>query len=714
MADPKIYRLHFPPDLSVEHVTSALLVLAGSSSAGRHTMARLALVSRGGTLQHRVQPATANSTSLRQLRASVPGLVLEQVDELAPPSYSWRLWLSSHRRPLASDRPEVVSRAILTALAQPLAKEESVRLDWLLGPVLRPQSVGNRVGTIHGESWTRALLRAPFQPPSELDADARRSLRTKQAMPGWQVFGLISVRAASRSRAQQLAAPVLAALRVADGPSAHFGIRPSSPRRLRQAPWRFPLRLSVPELVGLLGWPVGEAGHGLPVDQRASRLLPAAQAATGRVLGRSLISGDPVRLSLSDSFQHSYVLGPTGTGKSTWLVNQVLQDIASGYSVIALDAKGQLVNQILSRYPQSRDDDLVVLDAADSAPVGINPFASHLEPSLVADQLLGIFARLYADSWGPRTADVMQAALLTLARSPGTSLAALPLLLTHAGYRRSLVGRLDDPLGVGPFWDWYDSLSSEQRQQVIAPSLNKVRSFLVRPNLRAVLGQVKPRFDLSDVFNRPRVVLLDLAKGALGPEGSSLLGTTFLSLLWQTTLTRSALAPERLRPVSLYVDEAQDFLRLPGDVAELLAQARSLKLAVTLAHQHLGQLTPDLREALLSNARSRVIFQLASRDAAVLAQGHAELRPSDFVTLPPFEMYLSQVAGGSVHPYASVASLPLGRATRDPLRLRADAAQRYGRPRTETEAELRRLVRAGDASAEGAAASIGSRPRRPS
>lgn len=713
MPEPTTYRLRFPPELTTDHVTAALLSLAGSSRSDRGSLQRLSVVRHAGQLQHRWQPPARSAASVRQLRASVPGLVLDEVTALALPGYSWRLWLSSRRRPLSSDRPEVVARALLTALNQPLGHHESLRLDWLLGPVERPQAVGNRVRNVHSESWTRALLTASFQSPSELDADARRSLRAKRAMPGWRIVGLISVKTASRARAQQLAAPVLAALRTADGASVHFGIRPSSPRLLTRAPWRFPLQLSIPELAGLLGWPIAEAGQGLPIDQRQSRLLPVAlPTATGRILGRSVISGEQVRLSLRDSSQHSYVLGPTGTGKSTWLVNQVLQDIASGYSVLALDAKGQLTDQILARYPRERDDQLVIFDAASPSPVGLNPFNSRLEPSLVADQLLGIFASLYADSWGPRTADVMQAALLTLARSPGTSLAALPLLLTHAGYRRKLVGRIDDPLGVGPFWDWYESLSPEQRQQVIAPSLNKVRSFLVRPNLRAVLGQVTPRFELLDVFQRPLVVLLDLAKGALGPEGSSLLGTTFLSLLWQTTLTRGNQPPERLRPVSLYVDEAQDFLRLPGDVAELLAQARSLRLSVTLAHQHLGQLTPDLREALLANARTRVVFQLASRDAVVLAQGHPELRPSDFVSLPPYETYLSQVAGGAVQPYASVASLPLPKPSRNPAELRARAATRYGRPRAETEDALRRLIR-GPQPDEGASP-IGSRPRRSS
>jgi hypothetical protein len=543
-------------------------------------------------------------------------------------------------------------------------------------------------------------------------SSGRRALRSKYAYPGWRAIGLLVATAASRPRAQQLAAPVLAALRTAEGPSSHFGIRRASPRILQGTPWRFNLLLSVPELVGLLGWPLGSAGRDLPVEQRRARLLPPPRTSStaGRLLGRSVTSDQPVQLDVRDAEQHSYVLGPTGTGKSTFLVQQILQDIKRGYGVVALDAKGQLTDQILARYPPSRIDDLVVIDSNSPAPVGINPFAARLEPALIADQLLGIFSKLYSDSWGPRTSDVLGAALLTLARTPGTSLASLPLILTQEGYRRKLVGAIDDPLGVGDFWAWYESLSPELRQAVIAPTMNKVRPFLVRPGLRAMVGQAAPRFDLLDVFTRGRVVLADLAKGSLGPEGSSLLGTTLLSLLWQLTLSRSSVPPERLRPVSLYVDEAQDFLRLPGDIADLLAQARSLRVSVTMAHQHLSQISTDLREALLSNARSRVIFQLASSDAARLAQGHTELKADDIAGLPPFETYMSIVSRSAVTPYASVRTLPLEPASNDPGELRRLSAERYGRPRSETEAALRALIAGQPASTS----SVGQRPRRPS
>jgi len=707
------YRLRFPPDLTEPQVLAALLALSGTSATGRRRQTSL-LVSGGARAVEHVllQPAGKGANLRRQLAACVPGLQLEVLTVPAlVPRYAWRLWLSSSRRPLNSEHAESVSRALLVALAAPKAADEQVSLQWTFGTPLRPQAVGTQTSATLGESWLRAVATAPFAAPGALDSDARRSLRTKQALPGWKLVGTLSASAASAARAQALVNPVLAALRMAEGPSSQFGIRRVSPRR---QPTLFRLRLNALELVGLLTWPLGTAGQNLrlPVDQRRAQLLPPprqAVAATGRLLGHSLLGDRPLHLGERDSEQHSYVLGPTGTGKSTFLVSQILQDIAAGRSVIALDAKGQLIDQILARYPEKRRNDLVILDPKSLAPVGLNPFAAKLEPALIADQLLGIFSKLYADSWGPRTADVLQAGLLTLAQSPGSSLACLPLLLTNERYRRRIVGALDDPLGVGDFWHWYEHLSPEHRQQIIAPSMNKLRPYLVRPGLRAIIGQSEPRFNLLDLFTSRRVLLADLAKGSLGPEGSRLIGTTLLALLWQTALSRSAVAPDQLRPVSLYVDEAQDFLRLSGDMSELLSQARSLRLSITAAHQFLKQIPGELQEALLSQARSRVIFQLTASDARVLAQGHPELTAESFTALPVFETYMSLAVGGAVTPYASVRTLTPSAATSDPQQLRAHASQRFGQARAVTDAALQALSSEAGARIH---APVGQRPRR--
>ncbi len=208
-------------------------------------------------------------------------------------------------------------------------------------------------------------------------------------------------------------------------------------------------------------------------------------------------------------------------------------------------------------------------------------------------------------------------------------------------------------------------------------------------NLRAVLGQASPRFDLRQVFSERKVLLVSLNRGVMGPEAAGLLGAVIVSQLWQTALERSAIAAERRHPVCVFVDEFQDFLALPTDLADALAQSRGLGLAWTLAHQHLGQLSPAMRSAVLANARSRVVFQLAAEDARAFAD--TLLEPDDLRSLGAFEAYAQLVAGDAVQPWLSLRTLPAPPAVSDPERVRARSRERYATPREQVDRELEQL-----------------------
>jgi hypothetical protein len=185
-------------------------------------------------------------------------------------------------------------------------------------------------------------------------------------------------------------------------------------------------------------------------------------------------------LTMADQLHHLHVIGPTGTGKSTLLGRLALQDLAEGRGAVVIDPKGDLVDDILARLPQSRAKDVVVLDPADViAPVGFNPLAARpgRRPEVVADALLAVFHDLWADAWGPRTQDILHAGLLTLTGRTDASLVMLPLLLTNPGFRRSLTQRAikEDPVALGSFWTWYERLGDAERAAVIAPVMNKLR-----------------------------------------------------------------------------------------------------------------------------------------------------------------------------------------------------------------------------------------------
>jgi len=301
-----------------------------------------------------------------------------------------------------------------------------------------------------------------------------------------------------------------------------------------------------------------------------------------------------------------------------------------------------------------------------------------------------LFKSLYRTSWGPRTDDIFRAALLTLAQTKDATLCELPVLLTDATYRRRIVGGLDDPIGLESFWGWFEALSEAERLTVIGPVLNKVRAFTMRPRVRGIIGQVDPTLDLRQVFTRRRILLVNLASGVLGGEASALLGALVVAELWQATLAQAALPAGSRLPVMAYLDEWQHFLHLPTPMADVLAEARGLGLGLTLAHQHLGQLPTDIREAVLANARSRVVFQLPAGDARLLARDYAGvLDATDLQGLGAYEIVAQVFAAGRTQPPVTARTEPLSPACSDGTEIRAWSRDRYGVDRDVVESATR-------------------------
>jgi hypothetical protein len=692
------YRPHFPNLTEPEGLTEFLRVLHGLGGHDRQHVIAFIAIGHDGRVDHFLGlPSDRSAVAIKQAAGTIPGLVLESVERplLGQPQAAWRLWASSSRRPFRTDEPERLSQAILIALAA-ARRGETIVLLWQLGRVRRPAVVPTKHAPVLSESWSRALLSAPFVAPGDLDADARQALRQKQGDAGWRAVGRIAVEAASKERGHGLLGGMLGALRMTEGPGASLGVRPIRPTTVTELrlPLRWDLVVNVSEFTPRVAWPLGDVPVP-PVLRRPTRFLPVPGAvpARGRVLAEALTTRRQIALSVADSLTHLWVVGPTGTGKSTLLLNVIIQDIVAGRTVVVIEPKGDLIAAILARIPADRAADVVLLNPVDQAPVGFNPLAADMPAELIADQLLTVFARLNPKSWGPRLAELLYAALLTLARTPGSSLPLLPPLLTNDHFRRRIVAALDDPLGVSPIWSAFERMSDEAKAQAVAAVLNKVRVLTARPALRAVLGQASPRFSTTDVFSRKRpIVLADLAKGALGPDSARLLGTLLLNQLSQLTLGRGAIPPERRHPVSIVVDELQDYAGLPGDLGDMLAQARGLGVMFALANQHLIQLTPALRAGVLTNARSRVVFQAAADDARVLARGHRELTADDFTNLAAREVYLRLNVGAAVTPYMSGVTRPAPPEISDPATIRSLSRERYGIPRTETDRALHAII----------------------
>jgi len=330
------------------------------------------------------------------------------------------------------------------------------------------------------------------------------------------------------------------------------------------------------------------------------------------------------------------------------MMNIILSDIRAGRSVLVIDPKQDLTADLLARIPQERADDVVVIDPTDSCPVGFNPLAlaSHHNADLIADSILAVFKDIFSDNWGIRTMDVLGAALLTLTKIKGASLLWLPPLLTDEAFRQKITAQVTDKIALKPFWDNFESLKDTERKQEIAPVMNKMRQFLLRPGLRNVLGQSNPKFQLSDLFNKRRIVLISLNKGVLGAQSAQLLGTMIVNLTWMLALNRASVPPEQREFVSIFIDELQDYLSLPTDLGDALAQARGLGVGLTLANQHRGQLPPDIRSGIDANCRSRIAFGMNSADAKDMAAMAPNLDALDFIKLERYKIYTSLQSGG--------------------------------------------------------------------
>ena len=688
------YRLTLPQGLTAADVANWLTHVVATTHATRLLAVRtppplgLEVTADARGITHTLLvPSVLTGSVIAGLRATMPAARVEEIPVTGPPPFSLaaEARLTSLHRVLAHERAELASVSILAAL-QPLGPGERITLQWLFTGVPTPALVPS------GNGQT---------------ADDAHSARLKLAEPLLQAVVRLGVSAESPARSASLFGRVWGTLRSLNTAGAALVRRrlPSavvaaqlSARRLPLT--RFPLILNAKELAGLLAFPLGVQLPGLP--RVTARQIPPAirMPHTGTVLAMSTYPGmtnRPLALATSDRLRHCWVLGPTGTGKSTLLANMIIQDIQSGRAVLVLDPKGDLLTDLLNRVPESRADDVVLIDPSRTDyPVGLNVLDVGRDEDaqeLAVDHLVHLMASLWSSSFGPRTTDVLRMGLLTLisARAkdglPYTWI-ELPELLLNPAFRRLVTSQRTVPATVRSFWTSYEAMSDGERAQVIGPSLNKLRSFTTRTSLRFLLGQSRG-IQLSEIFTRRRIVLVSLAKGKLGSDTAALLGSLVISNFWQATLQRIRVTEDKRHPVMVYLDEFQDFLRLPLDLADMLAQARGLGVGITLSHQYLGQLSDAVKTAVLGTVRTQLVFQLQPEDARTMSARFLPLMPDDLVGLGAWEIAARPSVEGATLGPVTGRTLPLPPPTTDGAALAQASLSRFGRPRTEVEAALR-------------------------
>lgn len=684
------FQLRFPRGLEPSDVLAALSVFSGVQFRTRLV---LELNATNEGIAHRLAVTREDTDAIAAtLRAAMPSLRLETAK--APPRAPARRWLwqlAPRAAALRTDELPAISAALLSTLF-PLGKDEAISLRWNLRSAPRPPLPVGRYDAQDGRE---------------------RTLRAKLSLPGLAAYGELSAVAKTSARRRQLiqrTASVLWSL------ATPFGRLSADPFWLGQLAWAVGLRgryVSAPELAAVIGWPVGDVDlPGLTLGA-AKRLVPSAELASeGRTLGVSDFAGinRTVAISPAASTRGLYVLGPTGTGKTSLLKNLIRDDLESGRGLVVIETNGDLINDLTDSVPKQRIKDVLLLDPTDAShAIGFNPFASAADPSLIADQLGELFHRLWEAFWGPRTAQLTHMGLLTLARRENSTLLDLPRLYLDPRFREKVLADLDDPLGLGPDWQWFEALPPREQANVVSPLLNKVRQFTARPAIRAIVGQAKPCLSMRQIIEQKKVLMVNLPKGLIGAETAQLLGCLVLTAAWQAMAERAALAPSQRHAFGIYVDEVQDFANAPVPWDELFAQGRKYGLALTVAHQNLDQLPKELREVILANARSKAVFALSSSDAKVIESLFTPaLSAADLQALDPFSL-AAQVAlegGGTARPVTLTAPAPvasLGTAAA----VREASHENYAHPRGEIEAALR----AKTSRPKAATAPVGRKPR---
>ena len=406
-------------------------------------------------------------------------------------------------------------------------------------------------------------------------------------------------------------------------------------------------------------------------------------------------SGGVVTLAPDERQRHLYVVGQTGTGKSTLLLNLVRQDLAAGEGLALLDPHGDLARTALAHVPRRRINDLVYIDPADTdRPIGFNPLANvndELKP-IVADGIVSAFRHVWPDSWGPRLDYILTNAVRALLDVPGATLLMLPRLLIDETFRVQLIDRhVSDPV-VRSFWlNEYAGYSDSFRTEAISPIQNKIGKALMVPSLRNMLAQPRSTITLRRLMDEGAIVICNLSKGALGESTAHLLGALLTTSIAQAALSRADTPPERRRVFHLYADEFQSFAT--ESFGLILSEARKYALTLTIGHQYLDQLPASLRSAAFGNVGSVVACRCGATDAALLAEQIGLATPNALLDLRNFTAWARLLRGGVPSSPIRVDLFATPIALRsDVHRLTEISRMRFGRPRQDVEERIRRYL----------------------
>lgn len=352
----------------------------------------------------------------------------------------------------------------------------------------------------------------------------------------------------------------------------------------------------------------------------------------------------------SDRRFHMYAIGQTGTGKSTLLETLCVADIRNGEGVALIDPHGDLVKKVLEAIPEERKKDVIYFNVSDADhPIAFNP----LEPvppekrSLAAAELLEVFQRIFSKYWGPRLSHLLRNAFLALLEQPSATLADVLRLFNDESFRRHVAANVSNER-VREFWlREYENYSRSLRSESASPVQNKIGAFLTDPILNAILTQPKSAFDVRRVIDEGKILLVNLSKGEIGEDAAILMGSLIISKLGLAAISRANVPEDQRRDFYVYLDEFHNFTT--SSIASMLSELRKYRLNMILAHQYIGQLEPEIRDAVFGNVGTIISFRVGADDVVFLArQFQPEFELTDLTRLPNHLIYLKLMIDGIV------------------------------------------------------------------
>ncbi|MBC7074101.1 type IV secretion system DNA-binding domain-containing protein [Candidatus Parcubacteria bacterium] len=373
-------------------------------------------------------------------------------------------------------------------------------------------------------------------------------------------------------------------------------------------------------------------------------------------------------IKIDDRRRHIYILGKTGVGKTSLLLNMAIQDILAGHGIGFIDPHGEAAEELLYFIPSSRINDVVYFNPADiDYPIGFNPMEKvSLEMRhLVAAGLMGVFKKIWPDVWSARMEYILNNAILALLENPNTTILAINRMLADAEFRKKIVEKIKDPI-VKSFWvNEFARYTQRYEVEATAAIQNKIGQFISNPLIRNIIGQVKSKIDMREIMDEGKIFIANLSKGKIGEENSKLLGALLITKLYLTAMSRVDLPEEKRRDFFLYVDEFQNFAT--EAFVNILSEARKYRLSLILANQYLAQLeemTPlgrstRVRDAVFGNVGTIIVFRIGSEDAEFLKEEFApECTPQDLVNLPKYHIYIKLMVDGITTRPFSAKTLP--------------------------------------------------------